>query len=277
MNGVPTMRNGWLKLWYKIEDNPLFTNANVLAVFVKILVSATRTDTVLVDGTQLTRGQAVISQRTFAKGLEISHKAVRTALKRLENLGVIKVAQVRAHGPSIVTICNYCSYQDKYVSPGTDEGTVGAQEGHSKGTVGALLEDSKKEEGKKVRTKEPPKSPTGDSVDRNGHFGDDLMALWNSRVAELADPRLKPIKAITAERRKHINQRRGDADWFNYYLEALNHLPFHNHGSFVFQPTFDWLIKNSTNAIKTAEGAYDERRPIHKQILLPITDGSDQC
>ena len=265
-------RNGWLKLWYKTEDNPISQDIVVLGLFTKLLLLASRKESTLLDGTVIQRGQVVVSQRALAKAVNIGHKQLRNAFQTLHRRGIVelKTAHTRAHAPTIVTICKYDTYQSRESTQGTSEGTGKAQVGHSEGTEGAPLEDSKKEDSKKERRIKTPKPPAGDSP-----IGEELMTKWNNRVEELKDERLKPIRSITPDRRRIIASRMEDPTWRLAFLDALVHLPFDNTDSFKFQPTFDWLIKNSTNAQKVAEGNYDASR--HKptngqphQKLLPI-------
>jgi hypothetical protein len=99
----------------------------------------------------LERGQLAVSQRFMAGAWNWGHKAVREYLGRLVRFGMVKTACVRIEfkrgtgegtakgtGITVLTICNYETYQDashfKGTGEGTAKGTRGAQQGHSRGT-----------------------------------------------------------------------------------------------------------------------------------------------
>lgn len=79
----------------------------------------------------LERGQLSASYRFMAEKFQWSVKAVRTFLNHLESDGSIVIET--GTGQMVITVCNYEKHQsfDEY------SGTRKAQQGHSKGTVGA--------------------------------------------------------------------------------------------------------------------------------------------
>lgn len=85
----------------------------------------------------LNPGQFVSGMKQAAKETGLSRKQVRTARKHLEREKSIFWAQEGADPFSVITVCNWTDYQPSASKRGTVEGRVGAQPGHSRGTVGA--------------------------------------------------------------------------------------------------------------------------------------------
>ncbi|MDQ9742788.1 hypothetical protein RF397_09095, partial [Acinetobacter baumannii] len=63
--------------------------------------------------------------RLLTKATGISEKSIRTCLARLQRTGEISYLPGVSHKQSIITICNYDSYQKKNFS----DGTMVAQDG----------------------------------------------------------------------------------------------------------------------------------------------------
>ena len=72
---------------------------------------------------------------------------------------------------------------------------------------------------------------------------------WNAQEGT------KRIHKLTAERRKKLSVRLRDPDW--PWEAAIGKMPIAPIGDSGWVPTFDWLIKNESNAVKLAEGAYE--------------------
>lgn len=114
---------GYIRLPRRILDGEIASKPQALAVFVHILVRANREPKTW-HGVRINRGQFVTSRRSLSKSCGLSEHQVRTALQILTRQGLAQVfAQVHAHhndggaahlaaqGYTIVTICNYDSYE----------------------------------------------------------------------------------------------------------------------------------------------------------------------
>jgi hypothetical protein len=77
----------------------------------------------------------------------------------------------------------------------------------------------------------------------------EVMEVWNQSKASTK------VKKLTDDRRAKIRTRLNDPDW--PWREAIELLPIPNTDRFNWQPDFDWLIANGTNAIKLIEGKYN--------------------
>lgn len=81
----------------------------------------------------------------------------------------------------------------------------------------------------------------------------DVMDAWNRSGATVK------VKSLTADRAAKLRTRLKDASW--PWREAIAMLPIPNSERFTWQPDFDWLINNSTNAVKIVEGKYRQSAP----------------
>jgi len=85
----------------------------------------------------LQRGQIAHSLRHLANEWQWTVKRIRSFLAGLEK--DTSIATATDTGITVITICNYDEYQKislpKGTPSGTDKGTAGAQEGHSRGTI----------------------------------------------------------------------------------------------------------------------------------------------
>jgi hypothetical protein len=141
------MDDGYVRLWRKIIDNPVWTTLepSVLKVMLGFLLEANWKPAVWYDGhakIQIPRGSFITSYSKMAAFCRLTVKQIRTAFKHLENLhfatysrGIERAghsAQVAAHsGAQRWTMVNVLNY-DRYQASPHDEGTI-------KGTVAGRL------------------------------------------------------------------------------------------------------------------------------------------
>ena len=104
--------------WYK--------DTNTKVVFLHLLLTANVKPRMFL-GVPIQRGEVATSQNSLAENLGISIKAVRTALKHLEQGGEVAV---RRHPRfSVISILRYDYYQAKGQAEGRSKGSQGAGEG----------------------------------------------------------------------------------------------------------------------------------------------------
>ena len=116
----------WIKLHNKFISWEWFAKPEMVQLFVWLLLKAASRDTTW-QGIAIKRGQVLISQRKLAAELVLSYKQVRTCLQRLQTTGEVTAAGAPgAHGFTLVTICNYDSYQATSESEGRIKGALRA-------------------------------------------------------------------------------------------------------------------------------------------------------
>lgn len=145
---------GWLKLHRRITDWKYFRDGNMLRLWLYLLCEAAYKPCE-VDGVELQRGDILVSYATISEELDMSPKQVRTCLEKLVEDGQItkqsarlqtggrakQRAKHRAYLMTLVSICNYDTYQ-------VEEDTEGQN-------IGQNIGQSQQEKRKKEKQKFP--------------------------------------------------------------------------------------------------------------------------
>lgn len=125
--------NGWLKLHRKLLLSSTWKNstASHKAVLITVLMNANHEEYEWWDkhkekNLTLTPGSFTTSYRKLANQAEVSVKAVRNSLKRLEKQGFATVGAQK--GYTLITVCNWTYYQKE-----GEWGTPGARQGVHEG------------------------------------------------------------------------------------------------------------------------------------------------
>ena len=100
--------NGWLKIHRQMIEWEWFKDASMVQLFIFLLLKANRTP-IQWHGITIQRGQLVTSIDSIFDAINLSPQTIRTCLKKLESTG--EIAKSSTNKYSIVTICNYESYQ----------------------------------------------------------------------------------------------------------------------------------------------------------------------
>lgn len=100
--------NGWIKIFGKIVDWEWYGDPNMVATWLHLLVSANWRDKNW-RGVTIKRGQLVTSISQLSQAIGQTEWQTRTCLERLENSK--QILKQTTNKFSIITICNYDSYQ----------------------------------------------------------------------------------------------------------------------------------------------------------------------
>lgn len=104
------MPDGWVKIHRKFQDWEWYDKSEMVHLFLHLLLSANVTDRQW-HGMVIKRGQLVTSYESLRERTGLSIRTLRTCLEKLEQTGeIIKKATNKF---SLLTICNYESYQDE--------------------------------------------------------------------------------------------------------------------------------------------------------------------
>ena len=104
------MDNGFIKLHRKLIEWEWFTDSNTFHVFMFLLLDANHADKKW-KGVMVKRGEKTTSVDKIRLRTGLSTQTVRTCLKRLESTREITIKTTNRY--SIITICNYDTYQSK--------------------------------------------------------------------------------------------------------------------------------------------------------------------
>ena len=103
---------GWVSLHRKLLDNPIFSNYKLLQTFLYCLLKASHSDREQLVGDELVTiktGQLVTGRKAIAKATKLSEQNVRTALNRLEKLGILTIKPTTKY--SLITVVTWESHQ----------------------------------------------------------------------------------------------------------------------------------------------------------------------
>lgn len=98
----------WIKIDRNILDWGWYTDANTFRVFIHLLITANIKPRMFL-GVMINRGEVATSYASLSETLEISIRAVRTAITHLKTTGEVTVK--RHPKFSVISIVNYDSYQ----------------------------------------------------------------------------------------------------------------------------------------------------------------------
>ncbi len=135
---------GWIKIYRDLQDHWLAQDMEKLGRWTSLLLMATHEDKKVLVGNQLIeikRGQLIASNSFLAERWKISERSVLRFLDLLESDSMLHRCTHRK--VTILTICNYDSYQEKRKSKVTNTCTDEAPIAHRKVTELKNIEEDK--------------------------------------------------------------------------------------------------------------------------------------
>jgi hypothetical protein len=187
----------------------------------------------------LERGQIGWSEITMTERWKWSRGKVRRFLKRLSSDGMIE--QQAGHLTSIITVCNYDSYQSREEERGTSDSTTGGtRDGHL-----TVHEAVHKQECKELKNEKKQDITPYQAVLDSYH--ENLPML--PRVQKLTDARKRHIKARWSE----VVKQGKDVSYFDrFFVHVAGAEDFLLSSSWC---NLEWLMKEA-NFVKVIEGNY---------------------
>ena len=133
------MDGNWIKLYRTSLDSVVFADSKLWHLWTFLLMRANYKQRTLPDGTTLNPGQLVTSNNTISDRLGVSKSTANRLLKRL--VRVNKIARKAERRRTIVTICNWGTYNDEKQKGGT----IAERWRNDSGTIVEPKEERKKE------------------------------------------------------------------------------------------------------------------------------------
>lgn len=99
---------GWIKIHRKITKWEWYDDGNTFRLFLHLLITANY-ESKKWHGITVNRGELITSIRNLAKTLKLSEQKIKTAINKLKSTHEITNKSTNKY--TIVTICNYDSYQ----------------------------------------------------------------------------------------------------------------------------------------------------------------------
>ena len=104
------MPDGWVKIHRKFQEWEWYDKSEMVHLFLHLLLSANVSDRQW-HGMIIKRGQLVTSYESLRERTGLSVRTLRTCLEKLEQTG--EIVRKATNKFSLLTICNYESYQDE--------------------------------------------------------------------------------------------------------------------------------------------------------------------
>ena len=114
--GIGEAAPDWIKLYRKICDWGWYHEPNMVHLYVYFMLKA---KLVINNDSRSEAWQLNSTLRLLTKATGISEKSIRTCLARLQRTGEISYLPGVAHKQSVITLCNYDSYQAAKISTNT--------------------------------------------------------------------------------------------------------------------------------------------------------------
>lgn len=230
------MNDGFIKLHRAILEWEWYDDPNTMRVFIHLLLNAQWEDS-RYHGYEVPKGSLVIGRKKLAEELEITERAVRTALNHLKSTNEVTIKVTNQF--SIVTIVNWAKYQGR----DDENDQQNDQQNDQRVTNERPATDHIKEykEIKNIRRKEDS-NPCS------------IQEIFNSVCVYY-----KPCSVITKTRleKMKILLDKFSLDEIKLVFEKANKSDFllgkNDRG---WKATFDWLI-DIDNFVKVQEGCYD--------------------
>lgn len=153
VRGMDEQKNkGFVILHRALLDWEWYSDPNTARLFIHLILTVNHASGQW-HGIEIERGQRVSSYAKLASETGLSVKEVRTALNHLKKTG--EVAHKASSKYGLFTVVNY----DKYQAQGTQEGTLSAVRGQSRGSQRAT-NNNENNENNKNNEKISPKAPS---------------------------------------------------------------------------------------------------------------------
>jgi len=169
------MNKGWIKLHRQFLDWEWYDEPNCTRVFLHCLLKANHKEKKY-RGTLVKRGTFITSLDILAYELQLSKQSLRTVLRKLQSTGEINRLS-NTHG-TIITVCNYDTYQGDDEETNTPGNTRLTHEQH---TTNIQLTTTKNEKNEKNENNAISVYPTQDEVVnyfiKNGKINEQDIAL----------------------------------------------------------------------------------------------------
>lgn len=106
------MHRGYIKIWRKTLDSPIFSNPHCLILSIYLLIKANYKETRFIFNKQeitINRGQCIVGRKALSIETGLSEQVIRSTLTILKNTQFLTIQATNRF--SIITICNYETYQ----------------------------------------------------------------------------------------------------------------------------------------------------------------------
>lgn len=191
---------GWIKIHERLLDWKWASCPETLALWIHILLRANYKDSQWC-GIEVPRGSLVTSVSRLSEHTGLSVKQVRTSLARL--ISTNEISSKRANNLTMLTICNYDSYQGAE----NQKGKPRANQGQTKGKPKANEGQAKGKQYTEIQNKETVSKDTAKKVSELDEFAQKITCK-NKQTLDLSfvDEKLSAVFQEFLEMRRKIGK-----------------------------------------------------------------------
>ena len=282
--------NGWIKIHRKMIEWEWFSCPATAHLFLYLILTANTEDKNW-RGTIVKRGQTVVTRRKICAICGISEREFRTALKRLKASHCVTSLETRSY--TLVTICNYESYQQSdYLPNSTSDPQSDPQATHKRPTKDPQRTLTKEYKNKRIKEDISHVSPYVDTCVSDSSSSDPPSAresteirfsfegfakFFNDELSK-ANSVIPRIKQISGARRQHVTARLREfskADLAEVVRKAARSDFLNGKNSRAFIADFNWIFRPN-NFPKILEGNYDNERISTNHLGHHAADGNSR-
>lgn len=269
----------WIKIFRELLQWEWFQKAEMVQLFIYLLLKASRTDKQW-QGITVKSGQLVTSNATMRQDLRLSEQQIRTCIKRLISTGEITYKSTNRY--VVITICNYDKYQEigNLINEQSNEQTNNQSTDEQR----AINEQSTtSKEVKNIRSKEyniidiKQESGSNDQLSSASNEAKavqpekpkteklpfkEIKEMWNETC-----PGFPKLFTISEARKNKMRLRIAEMGGLEKALPLIKQI-FEKMQQSKFlkgdnkrgwKASFDWLFENDKNWVKVYEGNYDNK------------------
>lgn len=262
----------FIKLDRSIVDSYCFANPNHLKIWIWMLTKAnfkSKFAKLKISKSFITievkRGQFIFGRLKASEELDMSESIIRRTLDKFISIGQIKVEKTSHY--SIITICNYESYQSKTAE--TDQPTTNQEPTNDQ-----------------ARTEQEPTNDQPTTTSKEGLEGEESKES-NKYLYENFDELPSNYIQSVIEQFKIQKQQTISSDeilkmWDVFKLQNLTGTNFYNNEYAVYKHFVNWIknqnFNNGTNSKSTTKNrtTADERFEFYTNYASQFSDGSDE-
>ncbi|MEN0109236.1 MAG: hypothetical protein AAF805_00790 [Planctomycetota bacterium] len=258
---------GFIKIWWSSKDSLQFSNGPVWSVWSYLLLHTATKRQALRNGETIEPGQCCVSSKRLAEWAQLSDRTVRRIMQSFERDGAITVSN-RGRNGTVVTICNWATYQ-----------SFGGGDGQDAPDIGRDATTQRRRNGARTESPKSPKSPEegGVAADAAAPDSDRFLGAWRRArgVAKCLSLSGKRLTALSARSRERVATDDGELAWLDALELAVRTkfpLPCTRGSPGRWKPSVDWVLRpGSLQGV--FEGKYDWERDRERN---PPTIGAGQ-
>jgi hypothetical protein len=256
---IAILMTGWIKTYRKFVEWEWFDNAEMVQLFMYLLLSANH-EPQKWHGITVERGQVIIGRAAICKKLKLSPQVYRTCIERLKSTNEITSESTNKF--TVITICKYADYQQEICDGNQQNNQQNNQQVTNKQPTNNQQITTNKNDKNEI-IKEDKKDIGGDSAhvpEVEKEVGETIPPHGTKArgAARFVPPTVAEVAAYCAERGNAVDA----GQWYNYYTS--------NGWKVGKNPMKDWKAAVRTwenNGYRNSNRQQNGKPTLHKRKL----------